>query len=162
MNDFKLYRKRIIPKECIELKEDIILFHDSELLITKWKTLNPRTDFDHGFSIYFLKRGYKISKFYTKANTLLYWYCDIISYEYINESTTTSLIVKDLLADVIIYPNNTVKVVDLEELSIAFANHDLTADELSDAISKLGALLKIINSDQFYTLTTLLESYDPS
>ena len=30
-----LYRKRLIPEECVQLKDDIILFQDDKLIITK-------------------------------------------------------------------------------------------------------------------------------
>ena len=45
-----LYRKRLIPEECIPLKDDIILYMDDEVIVTKWNTLKPRKDFHHGYS----------------------------------------------------------------------------------------------------------------
>ena len=60
----KLYRKRIIPNECIHLKEDIIIFQDESLIITKWNALKPKKELHHGFSCYFLKEGYKVSSFF--------------------------------------------------------------------------------------------------
>ena len=43
-----LYRKRLIPEECIELKDDILLYRDNELIITKWNTLHPKKTLHHG------------------------------------------------------------------------------------------------------------------
>ena len=43
MRDWNIYRKRLIPNECIPLKNDIILHADDLLLITKWNTLKPRS-----------------------------------------------------------------------------------------------------------------------
>ena len=40
-----LYRKRLIPQECVLLADDIILFQDSQKLITKWHTLHPKKIF---------------------------------------------------------------------------------------------------------------------
>ena len=60
----KLYRQRLIPAECILLKDDIIVAQDDEVIITKWNTLNPKTEFSHGCSCYFLKEGLKVSKMY--------------------------------------------------------------------------------------------------
>lgn len=37
-----LYRKRLIPNECILLKDDILLYRDEEILITKWNTIRPK------------------------------------------------------------------------------------------------------------------------
>ena len=54
-----IYRKRIIPDECILLKNDTILEATDEYIITKWETLKPRRDFHHGYSCYYLKEGYK-------------------------------------------------------------------------------------------------------
>ena len=47
MNISKIYRKRIIPEECILLKDDIIVTQNEEILVTKWNTLNPKTAFSH-------------------------------------------------------------------------------------------------------------------
>ena len=59
----KLYRKRIIPAECILLKDDEIVYSDDEVLITKWKTINPKTEFDHGSSVYIYEKGLQSAKF---------------------------------------------------------------------------------------------------
>ena len=67
----KLYRKRLIPEECVALKDDEILRWDDEVILTKWNALKPKKDLHHGFSCYFLREGYKVSKFYTADNTLL-------------------------------------------------------------------------------------------
>ena len=42
MSDVKLYRKRIIPQECILLENDEILYLDQEVIITKWNTIHPK------------------------------------------------------------------------------------------------------------------------
>ena len=57
-----LYRKRIIPDECVLLKDDEILSYENNILVTKWKTLKPKKDLDHGFSCYFFDFGYKIPR----------------------------------------------------------------------------------------------------
>lgn len=103
MSELQLYRRRLIPAECILLKDDIIVKQTKDLIITSWKTLNPKIAFSHGCSCYFLREGFKISKFYTQNNSLLYWYCDIVEYAR-NESAHT-LTTTDLLADVIVYPH---------------------------------------------------------
>src|SRR5574344_2072196 len=90
-----LFRKRIIPEECVQLEGDTILYMDDEIIVTKWNALKPKKDLHHGYSCYFLKEGYKVSKFYTVDNALMYWYCDIIDYEY-NEADNT-YIFTDLL-----------------------------------------------------------------
>ena len=60
-NELQIYRKRLIPEECILLKDDIIVEQNEDYILTKWKTLNPKTTFSHGCSCYYLKEGFKIS-----------------------------------------------------------------------------------------------------
>ena len=87
-NELQIYRKRLIPEECILLKDDIIIEQTEDHILTKWKTLNPKTTFSHGCSCYYLKEGFKISKFYRHDGSLLYWYCDIVEYTYQPESNS--------------------------------------------------------------------------
>ena len=74
----KIYRKRYMPNETVLLKDDEILRLDEDVLVTKWNVLHPKTQFSHGVSCYFLKKGYKISKFLNENEELVYYYCDII------------------------------------------------------------------------------------
>lgn len=146
-----LYRKRLIPDECILLKDDEILQCDEDLIVTKWNALKPKKDLHHGYSCYYLKAGYKISKFYTADNTLLYYYCDIISPEY-NETENT-LIVTDLLADVIVYPDGFVKVVDLDEIVPALESGVLSDELLKKALLCCSHLLTQIYAGELEKLT---------
>lgn len=143
----QIYRKRLIPAECILLKDDVIVDADDEVVITKWNTLNPKTTFDHGCSCYFLNEGIKVSKFYRADNTLLYWYCDIVDYEY--RDTDNTLTVTDLLADVIIYPDGRVKVMDLDELAEALDRNLISGELLSACLRRLHNLLSLIDRDKF-------------
>ena len=160
MSNLKLYRKRLIPNECILLKDDVLVHHSEEVLITTWKTLNPKTSFSHGCSCYFLKEGFKISKFLRSDNSLLYCYCDIVEFEEKTETATeASLIVTDLLADVILYPDGTHKVVDLDELADAYEQGLITASQLTRSLRQLNKLLEIIQSGQFSALLKRMEAY---
>lgn len=147
MNHLQLFRKRLLPAECIPLKNDIIVEANKEVIITKWNTLNPKTTFDHGCSCYFLEEGYKVSKFYRSDGSLLYWYCDIVDYDY-NEKENI-LIVTDLLADVIIYPDGRVKVMDLDEMADALDSGLITPALLSAGLRRLHNLLSLIDRDKF-------------
>lgn len=155
MKPLQIYRKRLIPDECILLKDDIILEHSQDIILTKWKTLNPKTTFSHGCSCYFLHDGIKVSKFYRPDNSLLYWYCDVVSYDYDEENNT--LVVTDLLADVIVHPNGEVQVVDLDELAEAFEKGLLTPEQMSACLKQLNQLLSYIYRDKFDRLQTHLE-----
>lgn len=153
--ELKLYRKRLIPSECILLKDDMIVSRTPELIVTRWHTLNPKISFHHGCSCYFLKEGYKISKFYRSDDTLLYWYCDIVDYAF--DEAQNSLTVTDLLADVIVYPNGCVKVVDLDELADALEKGLLNEDMLKASLRRLNRLLTLIYKDKFDQLQAELE-----
>lgn len=157
MEDLKIYRKRMIPDECILLKDDVILEVTDDIIVTSWKTLKPRRDFHHGYSCYYLKLGYKVSKFYREDNTLLYWYCDIVDYDYREEDN--SLIVTDLLADVVIYPDGYIKVLDIDELAIALEKKLCSPEIVTQALRKLDRLLNIIYDDKFETLSSKIEKW---
>ena len=128
-NELQIYRKRLIPEECILLKDDIIVEQNDDYILTKWKTLNPKTTFSHGCSCYYLKEGFKISKFYRHDGSLLYWYCDIV--EYTRRPEDNALIVTDLLADIILYPDGRMHVVDLDELAEALEKGLITQAQMT-------------------------------
>ena len=65
MKTLQLYRKRFVPSENI-LLNDVILEHTEDIVITKWNTIRPKTVLHHGCSCYYLKEGWKVSKFYSK------------------------------------------------------------------------------------------------
>lgn len=154
MSKLKLYRKRLIPEECIPLKDDIIVKETADVIITRWNTLNPKTAFQHGASCYFLKEGWKVSKFYRADGSLYCWYCDIVQYDLNKENNT--LIITDLLADVIIKPDGTVKVADLDELAEALDKGLISADGIKTALLQLNSLLNVIYADRFDRLAAEL------
>ena len=153
-----LYRKRMIPEECVLLKDDVILEVSDDIIITKWNTLKPKRELHHGYSCYFLKHGFKISKFYRADNSLMYWYCDIVDYDYTEETNT--LIVTDLLADVIVYPDGYTRVLDLDELALASERKLCDPSRLTLALRHLDSLLNLIYEDKFDALTAQIEKWD--
>lgn len=155
MQDLKLFRKRIIPDECIFLKDDIILSSDENIIVTKWNVIKPKKDLHHGYSCYFLKEGIKVSKFYKEDHSLLYWYCDIVDYEY--KKAENSLTATDLLADVAILPDGSVQVVDLDELAEVLGNGALPVSMVKLALERLNHLLTIIYSGKFDQLKVHIE-----
>ena len=152
-----LYRKRLIPDECIHLKDDVIVYSDDNCLITQWETLHPKQDFSHGVSFYCISRGWKISKFFDSGHNLRYIYCDIIDTSY-NPDTET-YVFTDLLADVIIENNGMVRVVDLDELADAHKEHVISDQLLDTALRRLDSLLTIIYSGEFMEYIKKLDSY---
>ena len=150
-----LYRKRIIPEECVLLKDDKILYQDEQIIVTGWNTLKPKKELHHGYSCYFLNEGYKVSKFYREDNSLLFWYCDIVEHDY--QPETNTYVFTDLLADVIIYPDGFVKVVDIDELVTARNENLISEDTLKKSLLCLSNLLDIIYSGHFDTLQEPIE-----
>lgn len=143
-----LYRKRLIPMECIHLKDDKIINQEGGYITTSWKTLHPKPEFSHGVSYYCLKEGWKISLFYKSDHSVAYIYCDIIDTEYTKETDT--YIFTDLLADVIIENDGTVRVVDLDELADACSHGIISNSMLVTALHRLDALLTTIYSKEIY------------
>ena len=147
MDKPKLYRKRIIPEEIILLDKDEILFASDDIIVTKWNTIRPKKMLHHGCSCYYLNEGFKVSKFYREDGSLIYWYCDIISYSY--DAADNSYVFTDLLADVLIYPDGEVRVVDVGEIADALTDKTLTIDQMIPALRSLDKLLNIIYNGHF-------------
>ena len=152
-----LYRKRLIPEECILLKDDVVLYRDEDVIVTAWHSLKPRKDLHHGYSCYYLKEGFKVSKFYQEDGSLLYWYCDIVDYTY--EETTDTYITTDLLADVLIYPDGFVKVVDIDELVTALEQNLISESLLKKSLLRLNHLLTLIYDGSFETMKQQIEGH---
>jgi predicted RNA-binding protein associated with RNAse of E/G family len=155
MNNPALYRRRYIPDEIIHLKDDIITYMDDDILLTKWNVLKPRNDFTHGDSCYFLKKGYKVSRFYSVAGECIYTYCDIIKTDY--DEKENKYVFNDLLIDIIIYPDGFVKVMDIAEIPEALDMGLISIEDAKLALSKTDELLKIIYSGK---LEKLMEYFD--
>lgn len=153
-----LYRKRIIPSECIHLRDDRIISYKDDKLVTVWQAIRPKKDLHHGISCYFFKDGFKVSKFYRADGTLLYWYCDIIDDEYTEE--TNDLVITDLLADVIIYPDGFIKVVDIDEMVDALDANSITLPQLKTSLRNLDHLLALIYSGDFKYCQDYIEQFE--
>ncbi|MCR5715833.1 MAG: DUF402 domain-containing protein [Lachnospiraceae bacterium] len=147
MNPILLYRRRLIPMECTPLKDDIILEANEDYILTKWNTLKPKKDLHHGYSCCFLKKGIKVSKFLRADNSLIYWYCDIVTYDW--NADRTEMISTDLLIDILIYPDGKLKVLDLDELAEAEEKHLISSDLLKEALRRANHLLTDIYANNF-------------
>lgn len=158
MSELKLYRKRIIPDECILLEDDQILYHNQEVIITKWNTIRPKKTLCRGYSCYFMERGFKVSKFYDHDDNLISWYCDIIDYSF--DKATDTYVFTDLLVDVIVYPDGFVRVVDLNELADAARDGLLSPDQMQLALRRTDKLLSLIYKGAFAKLQKYIEDYE--
>ena len=155
MTNLKLFRRRFIPEEIVELKDDKILSMDknNNIIITKWNVLKPRNDIDHGISAYFINDGIKVSKIFNSDGNLVYWYCAIIETVHDNNTYTFN----DLLIDIIIHPDGKVEVVDMDEFADVMENGILTNNTIAKALRCANSLLKDIYSGNFEKYTRYIE-----
>lgn len=156
MNQIRLFRRRFLPDEITELKDDKILALSENLLITSWDSLKPRDDFSNGISAYFIDLGIKVSKIYTADGALVHWYCDIIEPE-INEEEHT-YIFNDLLIDVVVAPDGSTKVVDLDEFADVMEQGIISQSLGIQALRRTDHLLNLIYSGNFGQLTSHIEN----
>lgn len=142
----EIYRRRFIPNEYLHLKGDRVLkYEPGKLLLTRWKTLNPKPEFASGVSAYFLDRGIKLSRFLHEDGSLSYWYCDII--DVIEEPGR--LTYEDLLFDVAIMPDGELRVLDVGEAAEAFEKGLITEEQLLRGMKILDKVLYDIYSGAF-------------
>lgn len=151
----RLFRRRLIPDEIVELRDDEVLFGDEEMVVTKWHTLKPKLEFSHGASCCFVKEGYKVGKVYTHENEFLRYYCDIVSVS--KGLAADVLIITDLLVDVIVEKDGSVRVDDLDQVVVAHKSGLLLTNELHEALDATDRLLKIIYRGDFGRLTRYID-----
>jgi predicted RNA-binding protein associated with RNAse of E/G family len=156
MDKIKLYRKRYIPNEVVLLKDDVPLYMDKDVIITKWGILKPRKDFNNGYSCYFLNKNIKVSKFFLN-DKFIYTYCDII--ETVYDKGENAYWFNDLLADVIIYENGLVKVMDLGEITDALEMGLINLSQVKTALNALDGLLRVIYGGNLGNLTKMLDEF---
>ena len=143
----KLFRKRFIPNETIDISKDTVLKRTDDLIITKWLPIHPRGDVASGMSWTYFKEGYKISKFLDENGNIIYYYCDIIDYDYDKDEDSYTFI--DLLVDIKYYPDGKVEFLDFDELQEAYREGLIDGKLLLKAISNLNKLANIIYNGNF-------------
>lgn len=159
MEQIRLFRRRYLPDEMIELTDDEILSASEEVIVTKWDVLKPRNDIAKGYSAYFLNQGVKLSKVYGPTGDLVYWYCDIVMPDIDRNAGT--YVFHDLLIDVLIYPDGEVKVVDLDEFADVMEQGILdTADYLAALRSTDALLKKIYGGEEFSRMKRYIENLE--
>lgn len=158
MNAPILYRKRLIPSETLLLKDDIMLYRDERRIITRWNTIRPKKSLHHGFSCYLLDKGVKVNKFYDHSDNLICWYCDIISHSY--DPSSDTYIFTDLLADVLLYPDGRLKVVDLDEMADAVEQGLLSEEMLLKGLRRTNWLLTKIYDGSFAEIQEFINQFD--
>ena len=150
----KIFRKRYLPLEVLWLKDDEVLHVDDDIIITKWNSLKPRTDFSHGVSCYFIHNNFRVSKFFDEKGNFLFYYCDIMK----SEKHPEGWVFCDMLVDVVVYPDGAMKVIDLDELAEAYYEQAISKEDLLLSLSATDRLLKIIYANNFSELTVKIDT----
>lgn len=151
----RLFRRRFIPDENIELKDDMILALEPNLIITSWNVLKPRRDISRGVSAYFIDKGIKVSKVFDNAGQMVYWYCDIIETHYDEKGNTYTF--NDLLIDVVVYPDGQVEVLDMDEFADAMEQGILSVGTIAHAMRATDDLLHTIYAGEFEKYTHYID-----
>ncbi|CCZ55404.1 MAG: DUF402 domain-containing protein [Clostridium sp.] len=151
----RLFRRRFIPDENIELKDDMILALEPNLIITSWNVLKPRRDISRGVSAYFIDKGIKVSKVFDNAGQMVYWYCDIIETHYDEKENTYTF--NDLLIDVVVYPDGQVEVLDMDEFADAMEQGILSVGTIAHAMRATDDLLHTIYAGEFEKYTHYID-----
>ena len=141
----KIFRKRYIPNEIVDISKDNVLLLTDELMVTEWLPIKPRGDIAYGKSYTLFNKGWKISQFLDENKNLICWYCDIIETHVENDEYT----ITDLLVDIKIYPNGEYEILDLDELDEAVSHGLISEDKKEEALDKMNELLEIIKRGEF-------------
>lgn len=155
MSRQRLFRRRFIPDENIELKDDMILALEPNLIITSWNVLKPRRDISRGVSAYFIDKGIKVSKVFDNAGQMVYWYCDIIETHYDEKENIYTF--NDLLIDVVVYPDGQVEVLDMDEFADAMEQGILSVGTIAHAMRATDDLLHTIYAGEFEKYTHYID-----
>ena len=157
MPDLVFYRKRLIPFENVLLDGDTVLFSDEHMMVTKWNTIKPRKDIDHGYSLYLPDEGFKISKFLRSDGSLYKWYCDIVEFYF--DKGQNSVTTLDLLLDITINEKCEIHLLDMDELAEAHEKGLISDELMHKALIRADRLLKTAYSGGFKKYTDMLDSY---
>lgn len=132
-------------------KKQIWNFNGEDIVVCdkglKWLSILPENNF------------YCITAMMNENNDILLWYIDAIAEQGIDIDNIPYF--EDLYLDLVVYPDGTIKVDDMDELELALAKKDITQEQFKLAIStseklKCG-LLSDIEKFKEYTLKCLNE-----
>lgn len=145
---YTVIRKRYIPDEVITLNHDTIYYVSDDLVISGWKAIRLRPDISGGFSAYYPKLGIKTSKLFDGDGNLLYWYNDISELNFNGNDINFT----DLLIDLIVFPDNSIKILDLDEFAEAIEKNYITKEQEIRALNSFHTLLDYIYNNDYSKL----------
>ena len=143
------------------LRDDILIYQDDKVIVTKWNVFRPKAKFSHGVSCYFLEDGYKVSKFLNDQEELVYYYCDIIDTTYDAQENPIPVIYNNNLYEVQEYLSITNHIYSGMCFTIAESSwNKLSADQqqiVSDAAKASADYDRELNEQQTNDLVSALE-----
>ncbi len=167
-DNLKLFRRRFIPDELVFLRDDEIVSVTEDKILTRWHSLNARTDFAYGESVYYRKKGLKVTRVLDENRNFLHWYIDVVREcgpEALNVGPDTRLntaaaeylgserdprdqvkVYEDLLLDVTVLPDGLIRVLDMDEVMDAFEQGMITENMLRQSIDTCYAYINKLYS----------------
>ncbi len=148
MAEYVIVRKRIIPDEETELKNDEIVFADKErrCIVTRWLPIKPRRDIGWGYSVYYFDINLKISAVFDGNGVFSYIYCDIIR----SKLTCERMVVTDLLIDVKRDREGNVRVLDEDELELAIRCGLISEEDAITALNGAKTAVELLKDPRFF------------
>lgn len=143
--DYVVTRKRYLPDETIRLTKDTVFFVSEKLIVTSWKAITKRPDFAGGMTAYFPEYGVRTGKFMDENGSTLYWYNDIGEVFMDGHSIKFN----DLLLDVIVYPDGSVRHMDIDEFAEAIEKCLITREQEIKALKSYGFLIDLLHKNEF-------------
>ena len=122
--------KEVTEKQIWRFNDEDIIVCDNGL---KWLSILPQDDF------------YCITAMMNSNNDILLWYIDMIAGQGIDTDGVPYF--DDLYLDLVVYPDGTIKVDDMDELEEALSQGDITEDQFNLAISTSNKLKSGLLSD---------------
>ena len=159
MKKLTVIRKRLIPFEEVDISGDEQLYFDENALITRWFPIRPRKDVGWGISYTHISKGYKVSAFYDRSGVFKYWYWDIIDTVFDRELYT--LVVRDLLVDVVADAQFHIQILDKNEVDEALALGLITDQEVAYIETVTKKILEQISLHSFPLLEAAAGKYMP-
>lgn len=122
--------EKVTEKQIWRFNDEDIIVCDNGL---KWLSVLPQNDF------------YCITAMMNENDDILLWYIDMIAKQGIDADSIPYF--DDLYLDLVIYPNGTIKVDDMDELEEALLRKDITEEQFNLAISTSNKLKNGLLSD---------------
>lgn len=135
-----LLKHKLLPQCTEDITEDEILFFNNDYLVTQWKAKSSNMNIASALSVVSVEHGIQISKKYDKDKKFCYWYCDIVKTKWTPESSCFEI--TDLLVDVVVFPDNELRMIDLDEFTQSKNNGLLNTSDFQWAQQ---SVLKLIN-----------------